>query len=116
MISIRRVGLQKIFRKLVTTLVMKIYQMTMNLSITYSVLLPVMVCRSQVRVKKIWSAYAFCAFYKLLNQSLIRPCFETLKDMRGLQHIGVAIHPTLNLINHSCNPNCIAISCGPGTC
>ena len=39
------------FRKLVTTLVMKIYQTTMNLSITCSVLLPVMVCQSQVRVK-----------------------------------------------------------------
>ena len=33
--------------------------------------------------------------------------------MRGLQHVGVAIHPTLNLINHDCNPNCIAVSCGP---
>ena len=33
--------------------------------------------------------------------------------MRGLQHVGVAIHPTLNLINHACNPNTIAVSCGP---
>ena len=33
--------------------------------------------------------------------------------MRGLQHVGVAIHPTLNLINHHCNPNTIAVSCGP---
>jgi len=37
----------------------------------------------------------------------------SITDMRGLQHIGVAIHPTLNLINHDCNPNTIAISCGP---
>ena len=37
----------------------------------------------------------------------------SITDMRGLQYLGVAIHPTLNLINHDCNPNCVAISCGP---
>ena len=37
----------------------------------------------------------------------------SITDMRGLQHLGVAIHPTLNLINHHCNPNTIAVSCGP---
>jgi len=37
----------------------------------------------------------------------------SITDMRGLQYLGVAIHPTLNLINHDCNPNVVAVSCGP---
>ena len=37
----------------------------------------------------------------------------SITDMRGLQYLGVAIHPTLNLINHDCDPNCVAVSCGP---
>jgi SET and MYND domain-containing protein len=37
----------------------------------------------------------------------------SITDMRGLQYLGVAIHPTLNLINHDCTPNVVAVSCGP---